>query len=89
MDKLNFETNYADYYYDDKKYEKEELQAIYDTRKSFYKKAWVIHYNKDTLLLQSYNTIVAHIYKGIFTSYGKYSQTTTRHQNEFERQFAY
>ena len=32
--------------------------------------------------------IVAHIYKGKFTSYGKYSKTTTRHQNEFERQFA-
>ena len=86
MKELNFETIYANYYYGD--YPKEELQARYDTRKSFYGKAYVIRYDKDTLLLQSYDSIVAHIYKGKFTSYGKYSNTTTRHQNEFERQFA-
>ena len=86
MEKLNFETDNANYYYRD--YPKKELQARYDTRKSFYGKAYVIGYDRDTLLLQSYNTIVAHIYKGKFTSYGKYSHTTTRHQKEFERQFA-
>ena len=84
---LNFETNYASYYYGD--FKKEELQAKYDGRKSFYKKAFVIRYDKNTLLLQSYNTIVAHIYKGKYTSYGKYSQTTSRHQKEFEKQFTY
>lgn len=87
MKELNFETNHADWYYGD--YKKEELTAIYDRRKSFYKKAFIIYYDKDTLLLQSYNTIVAHIYKGKFKSYGKYSQTTSRHQREFEEQFAY
>lgn len=86
MEKLNFETINANYYYGN--YPKFELIPKYDRAKSFYKKAYVIQYNKDTLLLQSYDTIVAHIYKGKFISYGKYSHTTTRHQNEFEEQFA-
>ena len=83
----NFETDNANYYYKD--YEKEELQSIYDARKSFYKKAFVIKYNKNIYLLQSYNTIVAHVINGKFESYGKYSQTTTRHQNELKKQFSY
>lgn len=87
MKELNFETNNANEIYKD--YEKEELQCIYSNRKEFYKKAYVIYYDNDTLLLQSYNTIVAHIYKGKFASYGKFSQTTSRHQKEFERQFSY
>lgn len=87
MKELNFETNNANEIYKD--YEREELQCRYDTRASFYRKAYVIYYNKDTLLLQSYNTIVAHIYKGKFVNYGKFSRTTTRHQEEFERQFSY
>lgn len=81
-----YETNYADFEYGN--YEKEELQAIYDSRASFYKKAYVIYLNENTILLQSYNTIVAHIENGKYESYGKYSQTTSRHQKEFEKQFA-
>lgn len=84
---LNFETGQADLEY--RNYPKEELMARYDSRASFYGKAYVIEYDKDTLLLQSYNTIVAHIYKGKYVSYGKYSQTTSRHQKEFEKQFSY
>lgn len=87
MNELNFETNQANYYYRD--YEKEELKALYDSRKSFYKKAYIIYLDANTILLQSYNTIVAHIKNGKFTTYGKYSNTTSRHQREFERQFAY
>ena len=86
---LNFETDQADWEY--RNYPKEELQARYDSRASFYKKAYVIIYDEDEeiLLLQSYNTIVAHIHKGKYVSYGKYSQTTSRHQKEFEKQFSY
>lgn len=87
-EELNFETNYANYIYKKGEYKIEELKPIYDSRKSFYGKAKVIYLDDDTILLQSYNTIVAHVYKGIYKSYGKYSQTTTRHQREFEEQFA-
>ena len=87
--KLSFETSNANWDYAD--YPKEELQAKYDSRASFYGKAYVIRYDEDEeiLLLQSYNTIVAHIHKGKYVSYGKYSQTTSRHQKEFEKQFSY
>lgn len=66
---------------------KEELQAIYDSRKSFYKKAFVLYLTNGDIALQSYSTIVA-IYHvgGIFES-EKYSQTTNRHIREFEKQF--
>ena len=87
MENLNYETSQANYIYRD--HEKEELQAVYDSRKSFYKKAFVIHLDANTILLQSYNTIVAHIKNGKITNYGKYSNTTSRHQREFEKQFAY
>lgn len=71
------------------------LEARFDSRKSFYGKAQVdvkednISYNE---LLYSYNTLVG-IYtkdkitgREIFNYLGKYSQTTTRHQKEFFRQ---
>lgn len=59
-----------------------ELLAIYDSRKSFYKKAMVREY-AGGLELYSYNTLVAEIKDGKPILYGQYSQTTTRHQKEF------
>lgn len=71
------------------------LETIYDSRKSFYKKALVnikednISYNE---LLYSYNTLVAIYTKDKLTDLeqynylGNFSQTTTRHQKEFFRQ---
>lgn len=76
-----------------------ELQCRYDSRNSFYGKAWVHEYRKDEedatyIDLQSYNTIVARIirYDNGTTKYlhfGKYSQTTSRHQKELFNQYAY
>ena len=69
---------------------KKELLTIYDTQKSFYKKAFEIsNYNDGvtTIELLSYSTIVAKIeYNGaqtIYTYNGYYSRTTARHQKEF------
>lgn len=64
-----------------------ELDARFDARKSFYSKAHVIDYENGTLELQSYNTIVSRCVNGKVEELGKYSQTTTRHQKEFRRQF--
>lgn len=66
-----------------------ELSARFDSRKSFYGKAHVINYENGTMELQSYNTIVSRVTDGKVEHLGKWSQTTTRHQKEFERQFAY
>lgn len=79
----------------------EELRAIYDSRQSFYGKATIEeketkgeHGTAKVLNLYSYDTLVAKI--GIFeiddtkkvdyVYFGKYSQTTTRHQKEFFKQ---
>lgn len=71
------------------------LETIYDSRKSFYKKALVnikednISYNE---LLYSYNTLVAIYTKDKLTDLeqfnylGYFSQTTKRHQKEFFKQ---
>ena len=71
------------------------LETIYDSRESFYKKAYVeikednLTYNE---LLYSYNTLVAIYTKDKFTDLeqfnylGYFSQTTKRHQTEFFRQ---
>lgn len=65
-----------------------DLDARYDSRKSFYGKAKVYVMKDGTQVLVSYSTIVS-IYKdGKVTHFGKWSQTTTRHQREFERQYA-
>ena len=61
---------------------KYELQAIYDSRKSFYKKAHVVT-NDNTLTLISYNTKVAQIKDGKAVVFGTYSPTTLRHIKEF------
>lgn len=66
-----------------------ELDARYDSRKSFYGKATVIDYENGMLELRSYSTIVSRCVNGVVEHLGKWSQTTSRHQKEFERQFAY
>lgn len=65
-----------------------ELAARYDSRKSFYGKAHVIEKDDGTIELQSYDTIVSRCINGKVEHLGKWSQTTSRHQREFERQFA-
>lgn len=66
-----------------------ELNAQYDRRQSFYGKAHIIDHENGTYELQSYNTIVSRCVNGKVEHLGKWSQTTSRHQREFERQFAY
>ena len=72
---------------------KQELMTIYDSQKSFYKKAYVItNYedNKTIIELLSYSTIVASIIidgaQTIYKYNGYYSKTTARHQKEFFKQ---
>ena len=71
-----------------------ELSCIYDTRQSFYGKA-IVEIRKTQkgfyiTELYSYGTLVADIkdYGKLkkYCYYGKYSQTTTRHQKEFFKQ---
>ena len=66
-----------------------ELGCLYDTRQSFYGKAYVKEF-KCGLELYSYNTLVARITnettKTTYENFGKFSQTTTRHQKEFFKQ---
>lgn len=64
-----------------------ELEAQFDARKSFYGKVHVIDYENGTFELQSYNTIVSRCVNGKVEELGKFSQTTTRHQKEFRKQF--
>lgn len=66
-----------------------ELTARFDTRKSFYGKAHVIDHENGVIELQSYNTIVSRCVNGVVEHLGRWSQTTSRHQREFEKQFAY
>lgn len=65
-----------------------ELSARYDSRKSFYGKAQVIEYTDGHHELKSYDTIVSREVNGKVEHLGRYSNTTSRHQKEFERQFA-
>ncbi len=65
-----------------------ELETRFDARKSFYGKAQIIDHENGVYELQSYSTIVSRCENGKVTHLGKWSQTTTRHQKEFERQFA-
>lgn len=70
------------------------LEAIYDSRQSFYGKAFVVRdfVGDDTYYkLLSYGTLVAMAKKDYdgkmsYTHMGKYSQTTSRHQREFFKQ---
>ena len=65
----------------------EELQARYDSRQSFYKKANIYKDKNGVFYLLSYNTIVSKCKNGVVEHFGKWSQTTTRHQKEFEKQY--
>lgn len=62
-----------------------ELKSIYDSRNSFYKKAYIGEYN-NCKYLKSYNTVVACIFKNQLRVYGYFSQTTARHIREFAKQ---
>ena len=66
---------------------KEELEPRFDRRKSFYKKAYIIFMRDDTILLQSYDTIIAVLYPNGDFEFSKYSYTSNRHLREFMRQF--
>ena len=63
------------------------LEPRFDARKSFYGKAHVIDYGNGVFELQSYNTIVSRCINGKVEDLGSWSQTTTRHQKEFRKQF--
>lgn len=64
-----------------------ELQAIYDSRKSFYGKAQVTINPDGSKFLYSYGTLVAaHRADDTFVINGIWSQTTSRHQREFMAQ---
>ena len=76
------------------------LGCRYDSRNSFYGKAIVVETREKNYfktVLYSYNTEVGsvelfydecglEVEKAIYKYYGRYSQTTTRHQKEFFRQ---
>lgn len=65
-----------------------ELSARYDARASFYGKAKVDEQPDGTKILYSYGTAVSKCSPdGTITHFVKWSQTTSRHQREFERQF--
>jgi len=59
-----------------------ELEAIYSTKKGFYKKAY-IETEKGVKNLYSYETLVATIQGQECRVYGTYSPTTLRHIKEF------
>ena len=63
------------------------LEPRFDARKSFYGKAHIIDHENGTFELQSYDTIVSRCVNGKVEELGKWSNTTTRHQKEFRRQF--
>lgn len=60
-----------------------ELLPRLDNAKSFYKKAYMVHNNDNTIDLKSYNTIVATFKNNKITVNGTYSATTLRHIKEF------
>ncbi len=68
---------------------KEELKPIYDRRKSFYKKAFIIRNADNSIDLLSYATIVATIKDGKLHINGFYSNTTLRHIKEFVEQMGF
>ena len=63
-----------------------ELKTRFDSRKSFYGKAYVKILDNNDKFLYSYGTLVASIENGKKYCNGLYSQTTTRHIKEFFRQ---
>jgi hypothetical protein len=65
-----------------------QLETRFDSRKSFYGKAVVIH-EGNRIKLKSYNTIVAYIDETGAHVNGTYSPTTLRHIKEFLLQHGY
>lgn len=63
------------------------LEPRFDACKSFYGKALIIDHENGTFELQSYDTIVSRCVNGKVEELGKWSNTTTRHQKEFRKQF--
>ena len=67
-----------------------ELQAKYDAKQSFYKKAYIGSFTwnngQEAIYLKSYDTIVACIFENQLRIYGYFSQTTARHIREFAKQ---
>lgn len=63
------------------------LEPRFNSRKSFYGKAKIIDHENGTFELQSYDTIVSQCVNGKVEELGKFSNTTTRHQKEFRKQF--
>ena len=63
------------------------LEPKFDSCKSFYGKAHIIDHENGTFELQSYDTIVSRCVNGKVEDLGKWSNTTTRHQKEFRKQF--
>lgn len=59
-----------------------ELQARYDSRKSFYGKATILNHG-EKLILVSYTTQVATIENGVAVVHGTHGVTTLRHIKEF------
>jgi hypothetical protein len=67
-----------------------ELNTNYDSRQSFYGKAFE-DYTDDKIILYSYNTRVAEIDRNTHTAtvIGTYSATTLRHIKEFLKQHGF
>ena len=66
---------------------KEELKPVYDSRKSFYKKAWIKYADNGDIILQSYSTDIAVLHSNGEFEFEKYSYTSNRHLYEFMKQF--
>lgn len=66
-----------------------ELLPLNSNRKSFYGKAKIIIQDNGTIQLQSYETIVCEIdtHNNFNMLWDGKSNTTTRHINEFKKQF--
>ena len=64
------------------KIKKAELEAIYDSKQSFYEKAKV-ELEGNRIVLYSYGSYVAYIENDIAYITGDYTQTTFRHIKEF------
>ena len=66
------------------------LETIYSTQKSFYGKAIVTELDNGHKILTSYNTNVCELDKNNnIVEIGYYSQTTSKHVNEFLQQNGY
>ena len=63
------------------------LEPRFDARQCVYCKAHTIDHQNGTFEIQSYDTIVSRCINGKVEDLGKWSNTTTRHQKEFRRQF--